>query len=103
MVVVRYAALAALVVWLGGLSAAATGDHAARIVWLEHVCAGVLLVSLLTMKFVGPPPRGFVPRLTIAVLMSAVALVERWESPSVLPVLINLGLGFVLLSWYAHE
>jgi hypothetical protein len=93
-IVVRYAALAALALWLGGTSALAlltaptiTGAWAApswvsspaseaaldMYVGLFHVlsygCGAVLVVALLVIKFVGPPPAAFKARLAMVSLM----------------------------------
>jgi uncharacterized membrane protein len=100
MLVVRYVALAALVVWLGGmvmlgvlvapstfqvlqssdpangrwLAGLVFGEVLRRFHWLSYICGGVLFVSLFVMKFVGPPPSAFVVRAGIVAAMLAVAL-----------------------------
>jgi hypothetical protein len=93
MFVVRYVALAALVVWLGGLIVVGVivvpaqfdvlqpaNPALARVFGLEllrqvhllsYVCGGVLLVALFVMKFVGPPPVAFPPRAAIVAAMLA--------------------------------
>jgi len=97
MLSIRYLALTALVVWLGGmlivglivapstfrvLQAAdpATGRVLAGTLFgeilrqfhlLAYVCGGLMLACLVVLKFVGPPPRAFVPRLALVALMLA--------------------------------
>ena len=104
MAAVRYAALAALVVWLGGILAILFGDALRHEQLITYACGSVVFVSLLVMKFVGPPPRAFMPRAAIVVAMVAVALLATFR---VLPVTtfaaLDLALGCVLLSWYVHE
>jgi len=102
MVVVRYVALAALVIWLGALQGVLV-DSRTPATTIAYVCGGVLLVCLFALKFVGPPPRAFVPRLALVVLMLAVTMVQFWWSSARTPTLINMALGFTLLAWYAHE
>src|SRR5262245_46914842 len=41
---------------------------------LAYACGALLLVALFVMKFVGPPPAGFVVRLGLVVVMLALAL-----------------------------
>jgi uncharacterized membrane protein len=100
MLVVRYLALTALVVWLGGmialgllvapttfrvleaadpeqgrtLAGAVFGATLRRFHLLAYGCGAVLLVSLFLMKFVGPPPQAFLVRTSIVALMLALTL-----------------------------
>jgi hypothetical protein len=100
MPVVRYAVLAALVVWLGGmlvlgglvapsafrilqaadpdhgrvLAGALFGDILRQFSLLTYLCGAVALVGLFLMKFVGPPPAAFVLRAAIIAAMLAIAL-----------------------------
>jgi hypothetical protein len=83
------------------------------------------------MKFVGPPPAAFVPRAAIVAAMlasaaysglvvspqieslqveslqahggAASARLDTLHQRSTLLMTLNLGLGFVLLYWYARE
>jgi hypothetical protein len=162
MPILRYVALSALVVWIGGmltlglLVAPATfevlqgadpaagrmlgglvfGEVLRRFHLLAYVCGGVLFVSLFIMKFVGPPPAGFIVRSAIVATMLAVALYsgmpvsreldaiqsqvagpvsslpagdlrrQRFDDlhrRSTVLMTVNLGLGFLLLGWYARE
>lgn len=99
MLAIRYLALTALVIWLGGmvvlgllvapstfgvlqasdpthgrmLAGAVFGEILRRFHVLAYACGAVLLVCLLLMKFVGPPPHGFIPRVGIVVVMLALA------------------------------
>ncbi len=150
MLIVRYVALAALVVWLGGMvvvrvlvapaifdvlqsvspegrtmAGALAGEVFRELHLVAYVCGTLLFLSLFIMKFVGPPPVGFLPRTVIvaAMLASAAysgvvvlpqidALHTRGapgaEAPalhqqSVLLMTLNIALGSVLLYWYARE
>jgi uncharacterized protein DUF4149 len=100
MVIVRYVALAALVVWLGGmvvlgllvapstfgvlqahdpaagrvLAGALFGEILRRFHLLAYACGGVILIALFVMKFIGPPPYAFPIRAGLVALMLAVDL-----------------------------
>ena len=100
MLAVRFAALAALVVWLGGmivlgllvapstfgvlgaadpqggraLAGAVFGETLRRFHLLAYGCGAVVFVSLFVLKFVGPPPQAFVARASIVAVMLALAL-----------------------------
>jgi hypothetical protein len=100
MFVVRYLALAALAVWVGGmvvlgalvapstfrvlqaadpaggrvLAGFVFGEILQRFHLLAYACGAIVLVSLWVMKFVGPPPSWFVVRSAIVASMLAVAL-----------------------------
>jgi hypothetical protein len=90
----RYAALLALVVWVGGvtvlggvvapaafdvlggsgpagrtLAGAVFADVLRRFHLVSYVCGGVLLASLLVRAVLGPRPRRFAVRIAIAVVM----------------------------------
>jgi hypothetical protein len=104
MAAVRYAALAALVVWLGGILAILFGDAMRRDQLITYGCGGVVFLSLLVMKLVGPPPRAFIPRAVIVAAMIAVALLATFHFlPATTSAALDLALGFVLLFWYVHE
>jgi hypothetical protein len=100
MLFIRYLALAALVVWLGGmvilgllvapqtfrvlqawnpadgrmLAGALFGAILRQFHFVAYACGAVLLVCLFVMKFLGPPPHAFVARVALVVLMLALAL-----------------------------
>ena len=98
MIAVRYGALAALAVWLGSTSVLgllipptmaralpadpsvvaevdAVFDELFRLFHLlSYACGVVVLVSLLVIKFVGPPPASFKVRAALVSLMLAVAV-----------------------------
>ena len=162
MFAVRYAALTALVLWLGGmvilgalvapstfqvlqavdqadgriLGGLVFGDVLRRFHLLAYGCGAVLFVALFVMKFVGPPPAAFIPRSLITATMLLIAgysgflvsgeistIQRRVAMPvshlatdhpdrlrfdqlhrtSTTLMLVNMGLGFVLLAWYARE
>lgn len=104
MAVVRYVALAALVVWLGGMLGALFGDMLRHAALVTFASGSVIFISLLAMKVVGPPPRAFFARAAIVVLMLAgavLAAIHQVARSTIL--LINVTLGFVLLGWYVRE
>lgn len=103
MAVVRYVALATLVIWLGAMQGALVGDRTMSVNVLAYVCGGLLVVCLVAMKFLGPPPRAFVVRLAIVIVMLAVTTSARWLTSSMVPLAVNTALGFALLAWYARE
>ena len=100
MLALRYAALLALVVWVGGLLAlggiaapsvfdvigashvpdagllagAVFGETLRRFALVTYGCGAVLLLTLLTRGILGPRPRRFAWRAALAVLMLATAL-----------------------------
>jgi hypothetical protein len=103
MAVVRYVALAALVVWLGGMLNALAGDVYHHVFIVSCACGVVILACLLVMKFVGPPPRGFLVRLALVVLMLVVTLLAGMGVQPLLTLAASLAIGLILLSWYARE
>jgi hypothetical protein len=68
-------------------------------------CGAVIFVGLFAMKFMGPPPPAFVPRVAIVFVMLAMAVSSRWLASSAAPMLVtvNIVLGFLLLFWYTRE
>jgi hypothetical protein len=100
MLVLRYAYVLALVVWLGGmvvlgavvapttfelLQGAAPGSGGtlasqlfgatlARFHTVEYGCGAVLLLTLAAMAVLGPRPTGFAVRLALAAIMLAIAV-----------------------------
>jgi len=106
MIAVRFATLAALVFWLGAMTAARFGGLMARVDLVAYACGAATIVGLFVMKFVGPPPAAFIPRAAIAVLMLLVAAAAAAASASgtaAMLITVNIALGFVLLAWYVRE
>jgi hypothetical protein len=103
MVVVRYVALVALVVWLGAMQRVLVGNPTTSFIPIAYGCGAVLVLSLFALKFVGPPPRAFFIRLGIVVLMLLMTLFDRWLIPGATAAYVNTVLGLILLAWYAHE
>jgi hypothetical protein len=110
MFVVRFVALIALAVWVGGmaapiwLSGGIPDDMGRQTRALAYVCGGVVLVSLFVMKFVGPPPRRFPLRaIIVALMLLVVVYADVRHVESVAPTAINAVLALLLLSWYARE
>jgi hypothetical protein len=69
-------------------------------------CGAVVFVGLFAMKFLGPPPPAFVPRLAIVFLMLVVASLPRWlvsSAASSMLVTVNIVLGSLLLFWYTRD
>lgn len=103
MPVARYAALVALVFWLGGTTHALAGDLYGQGTLVALGSGAVVLVSLFVMKFVGPPPIGFVPRVALVSTMLAIAGAQIFWGPTRAALGATLALGLVLLTWYARE
>jgi uncharacterized membrane protein len=100
MLAIRYVALLALVIWLGGmimlgllvapstfrvlqaadpvsgrvLAGALFGAILRNFHLLAYACGAVVLVCLFAIKFLGPPPHAFIPRVAIIVVMLAIAV-----------------------------
>jgi hypothetical protein len=106
MIAVRFATLVALVLWLGAMTAARFGDLFRRLDLVAYACGAVIVVGLFVMKFMGPPPHGFIPRAAIAILMVAVAVgaaFTRAAATATALLTLDLALGLVLLTWYVRE
>ena len=109
MFVVRYVALVALAIWLGGMVAPFWFDAGpARVPplsrQLAYTCGAAALVSLFLLKFVGPPPRAFPFRAALVVLMLTIVTYAHVMSvTSVVPTALNIAIGLILMAWYAHE
>jgi len=116
--VVRFAALAAVVVVVSGTSFALVDvigtDGAQPLQWIVAAAGALTFVGLFVMKFVGPPPQSFVVRaaLAFALTMAAAcatvapyALSTRWSytPPITMLLWVELALGIALLTWYARE
>lgn len=100
MIFIRYLALVALVVWVGGmvilgllvapqtfrvlqasnpadgriLAGALFGAILRQFHLVAYACGAVLFVCLFAMKFLGPPPHAFVARVALVVIMLALTL-----------------------------
>ena len=104
MLAVRYVALGALVIWLGGMVTVAFPDVIQRFHPVAITCGAVIVVSLFVMKFVGPPPHSFIPRVALTILMLVLlGLSALVPGASAALAAVNLTLGFVLLFWYVRE
>jgi hypothetical protein len=99
MAAVRYLALMALVIWLGGmiivglivapstfrvlqatdplngrmLAGAVFGEVLRLFHFVAYACGIVVLICLFLMKFIGPPPSAFVARAVIVAVMLGLA------------------------------
>ena len=106
MILVRYATLVVLVIWLGAMVDERFGDLFRRAHLVAYACGAATVVGLFVLKFMGPPPMAFVLRAGIAILMLAIALAAAFVAPraaSDLLMTVNIGLGLVLLFWYVRE
>src|SRR4029079_7355310 len=103
MAVVRYATLLALVAWLGEMQSVLLATPHAYARCLPFACGAVMMVGLFTMKFLGPPPPGFMPRIGLVFLMLCSAAFDRLTGTSLIPIALNVALGLTLLGWYARE
>ena len=103
MIVVRYASLAALVVWLAGMLAMKAGDLLSRPA-VSLACGAVVLISLVVLKFVGPPPRAFFVRAAVVAVMLVVTLLaSAGRLPTTIAIPVNLAFAAILLFWYVVE
>jgi hypothetical protein len=105
MILVRYATLAALVIWLGAMVSQRFGHLLGRGFPVAYGCGAAIVVGLFVLKFMGPPPKAFVVRAAIAVLMLAISAAAAFTAREVSQQLmtVNIGLGFALLIWYVRE
>jgi hypothetical protein len=106
MIVVRYATLVALVLWLAAMIPPQFGTLAERGAAVSYACGLVTIVGLFVMKFMGPPPRAFVPRAAIAGLMLLVVFASTLHAArefSATLMVVDIGLGLALLYWYVRE
>jgi hypothetical protein len=107
MFAIRYVVLATLVVWIAALLSVVAGDFLAYVDTVTYTASTIILIGLLLMKFVGPPPHGFVPRVLIVAAMLALALFpaifEQLRLPPAMHLSVDVTLGFVLLAWYVRE
>ena len=102
--IVRFVALAALVVWIAALAAALAGDALRHLHVVSAACGAVLFLALVAMKFIGPPPRAFPARAGIVIVMlGATGYTLFWRAGSTAAIAATAALGFVLLAWYARE
>ena len=80
---------------------APSSEDLVRFHLVAYTAGALILLCLLVLKFVGPPPRDFLPRTG---LVMAMLLVTALGGPRSRPsLLVNVGFGFVLLFWYARE
>ena len=101
---VRYAALVALVLWIGSMTSRVFGSGVWQGRLFPSACGAVIVLCLLVMKFVGPPPGGFIPRIAITVgmiLLGVISVTQRSTAAALQP--LAMALGFVLLFWYVRE
>jgi hypothetical protein len=106
MILVRYATLVALVLWLGALINERLGNVCWRGDAISYGCGIATVVGLFVMKFMGPPPHAFVPRAAIASVMLIVVFASTLPAAgdfSSTLMAVNIGLGLVLLYWYVRE
>jgi len=109
---VRFVALIALAIWIGGMAIPIwwgtvppdVNPRSIGVLSVRLACGLLILVSLFVEKFVGPPPRAFTVRAGAVILM--LILIVYSAATGIAPRLwtgINIVLGLFLLSWYAHE
>jgi hypothetical protein len=109
MLAIRYVTLAALVVWLGGLVTLGlvvgpSTEDLRQFQLVGYACGAIIFVCLLILKFIGPPPHDFFPRLAMVAAMLLVALysgIRPQDAPGAR--MVDIALGFVLLFWYVRE
>jgi hypothetical protein len=106
MILVRYATLVALVIWLAAMMGGRFGDVFRSAHLIGYACGVTTVLGLFVLKFMGPPPRAFIIRAGLAVLMLAIALGSTFlgnRDLSTMLTTVNIGFGFVLLVWYVRE
>jgi hypothetical protein len=105
MIVVRYATLVALVIWLGAMVDERFGGLVPGAHLIAYACGAAVVTGLFVLKFMGPPPMAFVLRAAIAVLMLAIAAAAAVVARDAAQLLrtVDIGLGFILLIWYVRE
>jgi hypothetical protein len=103
MAVVRYVALAALVFWLGGVMQAIDAQIFRQLTLIGAASGAAIVVALFVMKFVGPPPHAFVPRVALVLAMLAATGAGALWGHTAITLGLTLALGLVLLTWYATE
>ena len=106
MIVVRYGTLAALVLWLSAMLGMRSGDVLRHLPLFAVACGAATFVGLFAMKFLGPPPPAFAPRVAIVFVMLVIAAVSAWFATGAMAAWlrsVNIGLGFVPLYWYVRE
>ena len=104
MLAVRYVVLVALVVWLGGMLTVFTGDLLRPIPLVAAGCGAIILLGLFVMKFIGPPPHGFIPRAVITAIMLLLVIASAvYRTLAAQLMAITLALGLMLLFWYVRE
>jgi hypothetical protein len=116
--VLRYAALVALIVWLGGLitlgaivaptepDAARIGVILARFHFAAYGAGAVLLLSLVARRVLGPKPVHFGVRtgiLCAMLVLTVYAGFERRYGASMMLVIVTVAAGLVLLGYEAAE
>jgi hypothetical protein len=108
MLAIRYVTLAALAIWLGDLVtgtliAGPSVEDLRRLQTVGAACGVTIFVGLVVLKFVGPPPPAFFPRLGLVALMLAVAVFAPLFALGQPATIAEMALGFVLLFWYVLE
>jgi hypothetical protein len=106
MIVVRYATLVALVLWLAVMLDVRFGELLRRADLISYGCGAATIVGLFVLKFMGPPPRAFVVRAAAAAVMLIIAVASSLAAnrgTAAMLLTINIALGFVLLIWYVRE
>ncbi len=104
MLAVRYVVLMALVVWLGGMLTVLFAESLRPRPLIGAACGGLILIGLFVLKFVGPPPHGFIPRAALTALMLLVVLASAvYRHVAAQLMAVNVALGLVLLFWYVRE
>ena len=102
MIVVRYVVLASVIVWI----AAMTSTLVARAPLVAaYASAATLFVSLIVLKFVGPPPPAFIPRAVMALGMAAVTAFTQFIGgpSSTTSLVLTIGFGLALVFWYVRD
>src|SRR5262249_45249033 len=108
MIVVRYAALAMLVLWLATMVAALEMPVGAGTIVkaaFDYTAGGIILACFVMMKLIGPPPAAFFPRAGIVLLMLGLSFYAHVSAGPATRLIAwgDVALGFALLFWYVRE
>jgi hypothetical protein len=130
MLVLRFAAVLALAIWLGGLvmfgslaapavfsvvtsqnvvdgrtlAGAIVGEILERFHYLAYACGGLLLLSLIARRILGPRPRRFGLRLALGTLMGAATVYSGFVIlPAIAQVRREIGPGVAVSSLPAED
>jgi hypothetical protein len=101
-IVIRYMALASVIVWIAAMTATLVVRAPLAAAYASAV---TLFLSLVALKFIGPPPPAFIPRAVMAFGMAAVTAFTQFIGgpSSTTSLVLTIGLGLALVFWYVRD